>query len=495
MIRLNIMKRFFKIKILALLLLSGAAFAAGVYFTLPVNRVNMRSGLVMLGDLNSDNKWDGLDGALLVGLISDPFSVSPEAAYKVDVNHDGLLDEEDISFLKALYAGGDPYKVREEFLRAGKPFPYPREFFRYVPESEYVQRPVLALRHKAEEASPLKFLSQVRARAAAGYAGRLRHEIYSEGIRFSLAYAKRKAGLSPKEDVYSKGKIDRCAALWAAGKEYELLLELMGLTEDAETLTMAGQPVFVGRVLYFREHLKALLESADYGQYLAGKIPAEDILRRMQSYAKEDLDIEVDLVNLPPARNFLDVNNYVQRARWQYYKSSATRRDFRKFLLFAQYDRRYLRAAAKTNRKLEDLPLENHNLPMVLLFREALAIKGGNKLAAVGMIDEAVRIPFAWVKSIPREKLPTSVALENFLLPGNKEDGSDKSRHWNVFGGLSLYKSPEESMRLALAREVDDFRKEGRSAQSMREFIRDTMADINGIYYVISMDPGLLKRN
>lgn len=489
------MKKNLKIKILGSLLLFCAAFAAGVYFALPVNRVNMRSGLVMLGDLNSDNKWDGQDGAMLEGLISDPFSPSPETAYKADVNHDGLLDEEDISFLKALYSGGDPYKVREEFLRAGKPFPYPREFFRYVPESEYVQRPVLALRSKAEEASPLKFLSRVRARAAAGYAGRLRHEIYSEGIRFSLAYAKRKAGLSPKEAAYSKGKIDRCAALWAAGKEYELLLELMGLTEDAETLTMAGQAVFVGKVLYFREHLKDLLESADYARYLAGKIPAEDILRLMERYAKADLGIEVDLVNLPPARNFLDLNNYVQRARWQYYKSSATRRDFRKFLLFAQYDRRYLRAAAKTNRKLEDLPLENHNLPMVLLFREALAIKGGNKLAAVGMIDEAVRIPFAWVRSIPREKLPTSVALENFLLPGNKEDGSDKSRHWNVFGGLSLYKSPEESMRLALAREVDDFRKEGRSAQSMREFIRDTMADINGIYYVISMDPGLLKRN
>jgi hypothetical protein len=49
-----------------------------------------------------------------------------------------------------------------------------------------------------------------------------------------------------------------------------------------------------------------------------------------------------------------------------------------------------------------------------------------------GLLDEAVRIPFAWMKSIPRNKLPTSVALENFLLPGNKEDGSDKSRYWNV---------------------------------------------------------------
>ena len=488
------MKKYLKVKALGYLLAFGAAFAAGIYFTLPVNRVNMRSGLVMLGDLNSDNRWDALDAESLAALLADPFSAPALTAYKADVNHDGLLDDEDLSFLKALYAGGDPYKTRDEFLRAGKTFPYPREFFRYVPESEYLQRPVLALRHKAEDGSPLKFLPQVRAGAAAGYAGRLRREIYSEGIRFSLAYAKRKAGLAPKEAGYAREKTDRCAALWASGKEYDLLLELMGLTEDAETLTMTGQPPFVAKVLYFREHLKALLESREYRQYLAGELPPEDILRRIQRHAKDDLGIAADLVDLPPARNFLDLSNYVQRARWQYYKSAATRRDFRRFLLFAQYDRRYLRAAARTTRKLEDVPLENHNLPMILLFREAMAVKGGNKLAAVGLIDEAVRIPFAWVKSIPREKLPSSVALENFLLPGNKEDGSDKSRHWNVFGGLSLYKSPEESLRLALAREVDDFRKEGRTTQAMREFIRDTMADVNGIYYVLSMDPELLRR-
>lgn len=487
-------KKYFKIKVLAYLLVPGAALAAGVYFTLPVNRVNLRSGLVMLGDLNSDNRWDALDAERLAELLDDPFSAPPVTAYKADVNHDGLLDQEDAALLRALYSGGDPYKVREDFLRAGKTFPYPREFFRYVPESEYIQRPVIAFKHKAEEGSPLKFLPQARAAAAGGYAGRLRREIYSEGVRFSLAYAKRKTGLSTEEAGYSRKKTERCAALWAAGKDYELLLELMGLTEDAETLTMAGQPYFVAKVLYFRDHLKALLESPEYKRYQAGELPSEEILRRMQQYAKEDLGVQADLVNLPPPRNYLDLKNYVERARWQYYKSSATRRDFRRFLLFAQYDRRYLRAAAKTTRKLADAPLENHNLPMVLLFREALAIKKGNKLAAVGLIDEAVRIPFAWVKSIPREKLPTSVALENFLLPGNKEDGSDKSRHWNVFGGLSLYKSPEESLRLALAREAGDFRAEGRTPQAMTEFIRDTMANVNGIYYVISMDPELLKR-
>jgi hypothetical protein len=426
-------------------------------------------------------------------LESDPFTAPAATVYRTDVNHNGLLDAEDIAFLEELYKTGDPYKAKDEFSAKGGNFPYPREFFRYIPDTEYVQRPVLALRHKAEETSPLVFLKQARLKAATGYQAELLREIYSEGIRFSLAYAKRAPGLDPKEKAYGSKKIARCAALWKAGREYELLLELMGLTEDAETLTVEGQPAFVAQSLYLRDHLRQLLESGLYKDYTAGKVPAAAVLKAMGKYLQEDMQLRMDLETLAPPRDFLELKNYADRARWQYYKTTARRADFRKLLLFAQYDRRYLRAVARTTPKMADAPLENHNLPMVLLFREALAIKSGDKLAAVGLIDEAVRIPFGWLKSIPRKKLPPSVALENFLLPGNKEDGSDKSRHWNVFGGISLYKSPEESLRLALAREIKDFRDEGGTPPAMNEFIRDTMANLNGIYYVVSINPDLLR--
>ncbi len=112
-------------------------------------------------------------------------------------------------------------------------------------------------------------------------------------------------------------------------------------------------------------------------------------------------------------------------------------------------------------------------------------------MAAVGLLDEAVRIPLGWVKSIPSEKLPSSLALDNFLLPGNMEDGTDKSRHWNVFGGIALYKSPEESLILSFKRELNDVRDDDYSVKSVREFVRDTIANINGIYYVMSMNPEL----
>jgi hypothetical protein len=487
-----------KLKKIAKWLLYCLLFAAGAlavgYYTLPVNRINMRSRLVMLGDFNSDNVWDHRDAALLAAFIENPFISPAGTAYKADVNHNGLLDAEDIAFLQALYAAGDPYKAKAGQEAKGLAFPYPREFFRYVPETEYVQRPVVVLKHKAAAASPLAFLEAARlAAAAGGYRGELLNEIYSEGVRFSLAYARRAPGLDPREKVYGDAKLKRCAALWAQARHYELLLELMGLTEDAETLTVKGQPAFVAQSLYFRDHLRALLASPLYKDYTAGKAPASAVLAAMEKYTLEDMKLKVDLATMEPPRNFLELKNYSDRLRWQYYKTTSTRGDFKRLLLFAQYDRRYLRAAARTTKKMEDAPLENHNLPMVLLFREALAIKNGNKLAAVGLVDEAVRIPFAWVKSIPRSKLPASVALENFLLPGNKEDGSDKSRHWNVFGGVSLYKSPEESLKLALAREVNDFREEGRTPKAMTEFIRDTMANLNGIYYVVSINPDLLK--
>ena len=89
--------------------------------------------------------------------------------------------------------------------------------------------------------------------------------------------------------------------------------------------------------------------------------------------------------------------------------------------------------------------------------------------------------------------LPSSVALENFLLPGNKEDGLDKSRHWNVFGGVAIYKSPEESLILALKRENMDLKDQNFSAEAMQEFIRDTIANINGLYYVVSINPNLIS--
>jgi hypothetical protein len=266
----------------------------------------------------------------------------------------------------------------------------------------------------------------------------------------------------------------------------------MELVEDAETLTVRDTPEVALKLLTLRDHLRDVLGSPLFAEFEAGKQDWHVVLKVISEHIRSDLGLAYDFETLEPPRNFTSLENYLQRAEWQYYKSTARNEDFRTLVKYAQHDPRYLAAVSRTNPKHHDPRVENHNLPMVLLFREALRIKQGDKKKAVGLLDEAIRIPYGWIKAIPRSALPDSVALENFLLPGNKEDGADKSRHWNVFGGLCLYKSPQEAIDLALKREIQDLRNEKYTTEAMREFLRDMIANLNGMYHVMALNPNLL---
>jgi hypothetical protein len=461
---------------------------------LPVFRLGYRSELVMLGDLNGDQRWNRSDVNWLRKLLVDPFSHTPRECLKADLNQDGRLDAEDAAIMEHLAASEDPYAAETKALNANLPFPRPRELYRYLSPREYLNRPLYALPYPGSTNSVLKCLSKPKAPLQSSpYTQQLWAEVQNEAIRFDLAYRARFPRLTELESTYAKTKIILCNQLHDQERYYELLLELIGLVEDAETLTTRGQDPFVAGTLFLRDHLRALLISKDYADFLAGHITTEQILTTIEQLIKQDLNMEIDLEALGPPRDLTRLENYLTRTEWQYHKTRARKGQLESLVQFAQHDRRYLRAVARTSRKHDDLGVQNHNLPMVLLFREALRITGEKK-AAVGLLDESIRIPFFWVKSIPRDRLPSSVALENFLLPGNKEDGADKSRHWNVFGGICLYKSPSESMKLAFQREIQDLRDEGFAKEKMTEFIRDIIADLNGIYYLVSMDENLVRR-
>ncbi len=487
------MKRVLKFSVAALLV--AIVIAISLYFYLPINRVDVTSELVMLGDLNNDNKWGEEDLVILNEFLREPFSKDRLTHLKIDLNKNGLIDSEDIAFLKHIVKYPNPYEAEQKADSLGVNYPKPRELFHYLPSSEYIQRPLFQLSHDVVESSPLTFLQEINIiSTTSAYEQQLLDEIYNEGVRFSLAYSKRKPGLTQVENSYVKYKIAHCENLFQQKDYYELLLNLISLVEDGETLTTKTQSDFIKKVLYFRDHLQELIVSDDFNSFAESKIKYQEIFKKIEENLESDLGISLDLASLSSPRDFSNLDNYLDRAEWQIYKSRTTQEDFKKLVLYAQYDHRYLRAVSKTTPKFQDLQLQNHNLPMILLFREALRITNNDKKAALGLLDEAVRIPMGWVKSIPKDILPSSIALENFLLPGNKEDGSDKTRHWNVFGGVAIYKSPEESLVLSLKREIMDLRSSNYSTEAMQEFIRDTIANINGIYYVVSIDPDLLKK-
>ncbi|MCM3878173.1 MAG: hypothetical protein NEA02_17380 [Thermoanaerobaculia bacterium] len=481
-------------RLLLALCVVGAISYAYWKLAIPIHRVEIRSELVMLGDLDGDHRWTASDLTTLHPILKDPFSAPDDVARRIDLNQNGLIDEEDLGILRALVSSaGDPYAAEDKARSEGTPFPRPRELYRYVPVAEYLPRPLWALPYPLAEDSVLDWLASVRPPlSTSSYSGALAAGVYAEAIRFDQAWRKRQPQLVLIEREYAARKLARVKALFHAGEQYELLLALVELVEDAETLTVRNQPEFPLKLLAFRDHLREVLGSPFYVEFTAAKQDWRAVLKRVSGHIQTDFGLTYDLETLGPPRSLSHLKNYLQRAEWQYYKSATREENFHALISYAQHDPRYLRAVSRTSRKLQDPNVENHNLPMVLLLREALRIKGGDKKKAVGLLDEAIRIPYAWIKSIPRKALPGSLALDNFLLPGNKEDGADKSRHWNVFGGVSLYKSPQEALDLALKREMQDLRDDKYSQDAMREFFRDMIADLNGMYHVMTVNPTLL---
>lgn len=51
----------------------------------------------------------------------------------------------------------------------------------------------------------------------------------------------------------------------------------------------------------------------------------------------------------------------------------------------------------------------------------------------------------------------------------------------------------QEALELALRRGMQDLRNDGYSADSMRQFLRDMIANLNGMYHVMTVNPGLLE--
>ncbi|MBE0660037.1 MAG: hypothetical protein IH602_20250 [Bryobacteraceae bacterium] len=478
---------------LAVIIIAGLGYA---YWKLaiPTHHVNLRSELCMLGDIDGDNKWTAADLKLLEDLRDAPFTIASDRTFLADLNWNGQIDTEDILILRSLVAaGGDPYVAEASFSAPGASFPRPRELYRYLIVDQYRPPPFHALPYKWSNGSPVARIGGAfPKRGAAPYPAALGVAIYSEAVRLDAAWTKRESGLTGIERDYALGKLARVEALARDEKAFDVLLGLIELVEDAETLTTRGQPDISLKVLRLRDHLRELLRSPQFAAFESGDLPSGPLLKVISQHVRTDVGISCDLERPAKPRDVTNLENYLQRAEWQYYKSTTTQRDLTSLVQFAQNDPRYLRAVSRTSRKLTDVAVENHNLPMVLLFREAMRIHGGDKKKAVGLLDEAIRIPYSWIKAIPRQALPGSVALDNFLLPGNMEDGADKSRHWNVFGGICLYKSPHEALDLALKREAQDLAAGGYRPEALREFLRDMIANLNGMYHVMAVNPRLM---
>ena len=225
----------FVLKITLVIIVLTVAAIVFSYFYLPVNRVGITSELIMLGDLNNDNRWDNNDKDKLNDVLANPFFYDRLTQLKIDINKNELIDKEDLTFLEHIYKISDPYLSEQKANEQGAYYPRPREFFKYLPKYEYVQRPLYSLKHNISKTSPFSFLKDFQLeKNTLPYEKQLLHEIYNETLRFSFAYALRDNQLTEIERDYAQKKIQYCEDLFGHKKYFPLLLNLISLVEDVE---------------------------------------------------------------------------------------------------------------------------------------------------------------------------------------------------------------------------------------------------------------------
>ena len=94
-------------RLLLALCLFGALGYAYWKFAIPTHRVDVRSELVMLGDLDGDNRWTATDLATLEGVLQKPFDTPSSIVWRIDMNQNGMIDDEDLRILRALVASDE----------------------------------------------------------------------------------------------------------------------------------------------------------------------------------------------------------------------------------------------------------------------------------------------------------------------------------------------------------------------------------------------------
>ena len=74
-------------RLLLILCLAGALGAAYWKFAIPTHRIDIRSELVMLGDLDYDRRWTAADLAELDVMLAHPFEVPASIAWRNDMRN------------------------------------------------------------------------------------------------------------------------------------------------------------------------------------------------------------------------------------------------------------------------------------------------------------------------------------------------------------------------------------------------------------------------
>src|SRR6187397_250475 len=81
------------------LVLGAGSVLAFVYWrwAIPTHRIDVRSELIMLGDLDGDHRWNDGDLTRLEGVAAAPFAAPAGLVWRFDLNQNGSIEGEDVA--------------------------------------------------------------------------------------------------------------------------------------------------------------------------------------------------------------------------------------------------------------------------------------------------------------------------------------------------------------------------------------------------------------
>ena len=100
----------------------------------------------------------------------------------------------------------------------------------------------------------------------------------------------------------------------------------MELVEDAETLTCAGTAGVSAQVPCVSGSPARGARFATFAEFRAGRRDWRAVLKIVSGHLQTDLGLAYDFETLGPPRSLDRLENYLQRADWQYYKSTTSGR-------------------------------------------------------------------------------------------------------------------------------------------------------------------------
>jgi hypothetical protein len=153
--------------------------------------------------------------------------------------------------------------------------------------------------------------------SALTYERRIFRDIFSETYCFHSSWKKRNSSMTPEEASYLQLRSRQCRELFDRREWNALLLKLIELSDNAETLFLTEALKEAMQAWKLRDNLRTILERMIEGHETMTSAKIDNSLNQVSQSARSTMGIVTPVQEMKSLRNFGRLENYFERAKWQ----------------------------------------------------------------------------------------------------------------------------------------------------------------------------------